>query len=526
MDNKLKKLPVGVYTLETIINENYLYIDKTDIALDVIENNRYVFLSRPRRFGKSLFLDTLRNIFEGNKELFKGLYIYDKYDWSKKYPVIKISFANGNVKSRDELDKRILSVLAENQKNLGVFCSENNDVAGCFRELIVKSNEKYNNQIVVLVDEYDKPILDNITNKEATFEIREGLRNFYSVIKGSDEYLKFAFLTGVSKFTKTSIFSGLNNITDITLVSRYGNICGYTQKDIETSFLPYLNGVNLEKLKEWYNGYNFLKDKVYNPYNILLFIQNEYKYKNYWFESGTPAFLIKLIKENNYFLPRLSDITVGEEIINSFDVDDIKIETLLFQAGYLTIDTEEETLRGGYVYNLKMPNIEVRISLNDLFINYLTNHFGEKIKIQDKLYLILQNAKLDKFKEVLVSLFASLPYNNYTGNTIARFKGYYASVIYAYLASLGIDIIAEDVTNKGRIDLTVKFEKYIYILEFKVTDKKKDTERSQSVNQALKQIKNKNYAQKYLSDGKDIFLLGIVFDKKEKNITRFDWQKV
>jgi len=313
----MKKLPVGIYTLKKIIEDNYLYIDKTEIALNLIENNQYVFLSRPRRFGKSLFLDTLREIFEGNKELFKGLHIYDKWNFEKKHPVIRISFANGSVRSREELDKRIVTILAQNQKDLDIICDDTEDVAGCFRDLIVKANELYNEQVVILIDEYDKPILDNITNPKAASEIRDGLANFYSVIKGSDEFLRFAFLTGVSKFTKTSIFSGLNNITDITLNPRYGNICGYTQNDIETSFLPYLDGVDLEKLKEWYNGYSFLKDKVYNPYNILLFLQNDKKYKNYWFESGTPTFLINLIKETNYFLPNLSKIKIGEEILDS-----------------------------------------------------------------------------------------------------------------------------------------------------------------------------------------------------------------
>ena len=527
MDKKLKKLPVGVYTLEKIINENYLYIDKTQIALNLIENNEYVFLSRPRRFGKSLFLDTLSEIFKGNKELFKGLYIYDKYDF-KEYPVIKISFSGG-VYNKEDLNEHLLHVMKINQENLGIECENQTNASICFSELIIQANKKYKSKVVVLIDEYDKPILDNITNPESAGEIRNSLRDFYTRIKDSDRYLKFAFLTGVSKFTKTSIFSGLNNITDITLNPRYGNICGYTQKDIETLFLPYLNGVDLKKLKEWYNGYNFLKDKVYNPYNILLFIQKGKKYKNYWFESGTPTFLIKLIKEQNYVLPRLSDITVGEELINSFDVDNIRIETLLFQTGYLTIDKENETLRGGYVYDLKMPNIEVRISLNDLFINYLTNNFEERIKIQDKLYLILQNAELNEFKTILISLFASLPYNNYVGNNISYYEGYYASVIYAYLASLGIDIIAEDVTNRGRIDLTVKMGNYIYIIEFKVTsaqlsNSSDDTEKGE--NTALQQIKDKNYAQKYLSEGKDIYLIGIVFDKEEKNITHFNWETI
>ncbi len=517
MNKKLKKLPVGIYTLKQIIEENYLYIDKTEEALNVIENNKYVFLSRPRRFGKSLFLDTLKNIFEGNKELFKGLYIYDKYDWSKKYPVIKISFSGG-VYSKEDLNENLLHIMDDNQRDLGVKCKNQTNANICFSELIRNVSEKYQSQVVVLVDEYDKPILDNITNNEKAGEIRNALRDFYTNIKDRDKYLKFVFLTGVSKFTKTSIFSGLNNITDITLDEQYGNICGYTQKDIETSFLPYLNGVNLEKLKEWYNGYNFLKDRVYNPYNILLFIQNEYKYKNYWFESGTPSFLIKLIKENNYFLPKLSDIRTGEEILGSFDIENIQLEVILFQAGYLTIG--EEFIEDDEIeYNLVIPNKEVKISLNKYIIQQIYNDY--EVEKRKNLRKSLRFADMELFKSVFLSIFASLPYNNYTNNTISHYEGYYASVIYTYLASLGIDIIAEDVTNKGRIDLTVKFEKYIYILEFKVTENIKENE-----NSALKQIKDKNYAQKYLTDGKDIFLLGIVFDKEEKNITQFDWEKV
>ena len=518
MNKKLKKLPVGVYTLKTIINENYLYIDKTDIALDIISNNRYVFLSRPRRFGKSLFLDTLKNIFEANKELFKGLYIYDKYDWSKKHPVIKISFANGNIRNRKELDNRIITILKENQKNLDVFCSNDEDVAGCFRELIVKLQEKYKNQVVVLIDEYDKPILDNITNKKSAFEIREGLRNFYSVIKGSDEYLCFAFLTGVSKFTKTSIFSGLNNITDITLNPRYGNICGYTQNDIETSFLPYLAKVDLEKLKIWYNGYNFLKDKVYNPYNILLFIQNDYKYKNYWFESGTPTFLIKLIKENNYFLPQLSDITIGEEIINSFDVDNIKVETLLFQTGYLTIDETAINEFEEIEYSLIIPNLEVKNSLSKHIIHEY--YEDNSLETRKKLNKTLLDSNLKELKKVLFSLFASIPYNNYTQNNILHYEGFYASVIYSYFLSLGVNIIAEDVTNKGRIDLTVIINNIVYIFEFKVL---KSTPKT---NTALNQIIKNNYHEKYIANYNNIYLVGIVFNENKRNIVKFNSKKI
>ncbi|MGM0519778.1 MAG: AAA family ATPase [Campylobacterota bacterium] len=311
---KLQKLPIGIQTFSKIREGNYIYIDKTDIAYDIIERYQYVFLSRPRRFGKSLFLDTLRNIFEGNKKYFSGLAIEDKWNWETSYPVIQISFAEGRIKSIQDLEEKFEEIFQWNQKQLDITCQYKASDRRCFSELIRKANEKYNQKVVVLVDEYDKPILDNITNSILAKEIRDGLVNFYSVIKGSDEFLRFAFLTGVSKFTKTSIFSGLNNITDISLNKNYGDICGYSQNDLETTFKPYFNGVDMKKLKCWYNGYNFLKNNMYNPFDILQFIANDQTFKNYWFETGTPTFLMELIKKQNYFLPTLTNLRVDSLI--------------------------------------------------------------------------------------------------------------------------------------------------------------------------------------------------------------------
>ena len=508
----LKKLPVGIQTFSEIRKENYLYIDKTKIALDLIENNKYVFLSRPRRFGKSLFLDTLKNIFQAKKEYFEDLYIFDKWDWDVSYPVINISFANGKVRDREELDKKIIDVLEENQKNLALECKNDASVDICFRDLIIKAYEKYNQKVVILIDEYDKPLLDNITNLDTAKEMRDGLYNFYSVIKGSDEFLHFAFLTGVTKFSKVSIFSGLNNIKDISLNKDYGNICGYTQNDIETSFADHLEGVDLDKLKLWYNGYNFLGDKVYNPFDVLLFIQDHFLYKNYWFETGTPTFLIDVIKKNNYFIPQLADLKVGEELLNSFHIENIKIETLLFQAGYLTIKSSQIDFDDLLEYTLAVPNKEVGLSLNNLFIDYLTDD-TTKLAKRKNIFKALNTASLEDFKASLTSLFASIPYNHYVKNNIADYEGYYASVIYAYLASLGFELIGEDVTNRGRIDLTIKINEFIYVIEFKVGGE-----------DALAQIKEKDYAQKYLSDAKTIYLVGINFDESVKNISSFEWE--
>jgi len=509
-----KKLPIGLQTFEKIIQDDYLYIDKTEIASNLIENYTYAFLSRPRRFGKSLFLDTLRNIFEGKKELFEGLAIYDKWDWSVRYPVIKISFS-GDFQTLEGVKKAMFANIRANQERLELECSDISDAPSCFAELIRKASQKYKQRVVVLIDEYDKPILDAIDNIEQAKINREFIKSIYTVLKDSDEFIKFAFLTGVSKFSKASIFSGLNMLEDISLTPQFGNICGYTQNDIETTFAPYLQDVDMQKFQEWYNGYNFLKDPVYNPFDVLKFIKNDCKYHNYWFASGTPTFLIKLIKECNYFLPKLSNLVVDERLIDSFDIENIDLEVILYQSGYLTIEHIETTPFESIEYKLKVPNKEVQRSFNDYIIDTLLQQNVEKNIHKKGIYIALMQADMQSFENSLKAIFASIPYNNYTNNSIQNYEGFYASVIYIYLQSLGIEIIAEDVTSRGRIDLTCFVEDKIYIMEFKVDS-----------TGALEQIKAKNYAQKYLGQNRAIYLVGIDFDSNEKNVHAFEVEKV
>ncbi|BAI80736.1 conserved hypothetical protein [Deferribacter desulfuricans SSM1] len=510
----MKKLPIGIQSFKEIRENNYVYVDKTFEAFELVDNYKYVFLSRPRRFGKSLFLDTLKELFEGNKKLFEGLYIYDKWDWDEKYPVIKISWA-GDLQTLESLKQVALDIFKFNQENLEVTCDNVTDPGSCFRDLIYKAYKKYNQKVVILIDEYDKPILDVIEDIEQAKLHREFLRGLYSIIKDNDAYVKFAFLTGVSKFSKASIFSGLNMLTDISLNPRFGNICGYTQYDLETTFKPYLENVDMEKVKRWYNGYNFLKDNVYNPFDILQFISNGYLFRNYWFETGTPSFLIKLIKERNYFLPNLSNLVVDDKILSSFDIEQMDLEVLLFQSGYLTIDKViQNELLQSIEYSLRIPNLEVQISLNDYIIRYLYN--GDT-KIKEPLIKSLYFGNLNDFKDALIRLFSSIPYTNYVKNELNLYEGFYASVIFAYLSSLGIKIIGEDVTNKGRIDLTLFVNDKIYIVEFKVDGKR---------GEALRQIKEKKYAEKYLDKSNEIYLVGIEFSSEEKNIINFEWEKV
>jgi len=514
----LKKLPLGVTTFAKMRDkkENYLYVDKTEIAHNLINNGIYYFLSRPRRFGKSLFLDTLSDIFLGKKELFKGLYIYDKWDWEEKYPVIRIDFAKGKLRDSDDLKEKIQEILEENEKTLDVKCDNDIYDRKCFSTLIKNVYDKYNQKVVILIDEYDKPILDNITNLDVVKDMRDGLGDFYSIIKGSDQYIKFVFMTGVSKFSKMNLFSGLNNLQDITTMKKYSTICGYTHNDIKTTFKEHLEDVDLDKLKEWYNGYNYFGDAVYNPYDILLFISNECEYKNYWWSTGNPRFLIEKLKTSSYNIPQMESIITTSETLDSFDIEYIDLVALLWQTGYLTFDKkiiEDDELLG---YKMKIPNKEIQKSLNTLFINYLTNQPTDIMTHQSGLRKFLKDDNLENLKTTLTSLFASIPYNNYVKNELSHYEGYYATVVFTYLVSLGFECVTEDATNKGRIDLTIKLPNRIVIIEFKVDIKEK----------ALKQIKERKYYEKYMDDEREIFIVGICFSSEGKNITEFEWEKI
>ncbi len=509
----MKKLPIGISTFEEIITENYVYVDKTKEAFELIDNGKYYFLSRPRRFGKSLFLDTLRNVFEGKKELFEGLYIYDKWDWSRKYPVIRISFNTGDFDSLDGLKQRIREILDINQRDLGVECREGLSIEGCFEELIYQVHKKYNQRVVILIDEYDKPILDNIENTDLAKKLRDQLKKFYSAIKGSDEYIKFTFMTGVSKFSKVSLFSGLNNLDDITINPNYATICGYTHRDLETVFAEHLRGQDYEKIRRWYNGYKWLGEPVYNPFEILQFISNNFLYRNYWFSTGTPTFLLKLIEQNNYFLPDFENIIKDDSLIDKFDVGQIDLEILMWQTGYLTIDSYE-TILEKMEYKLKIPNLEVQQSLFGVIADYITktNNYS---KNYSNVVRSLLSKNFDDFEKHLLSIYASIPYNHFTNNPMYEKEGYYVSIFYAYMKGMGVDVIGEDVTNKGRIDLTIIFPEAIYIMEFKVDG-----------NDGLKQLKERKYFEKYLSYGKPIYLIGIEFDSKDRNVKNVEWERV
>ncbi len=508
------KLPIGIQNFEKIRRENYIYVDKTKDIFDLINSYSYTFLARPRRFGKSLLLDTMKCLFEGKKELFEGLWIYDKWEW-EEYPVIKISW-DGKLRSIEDLEKNLKDTLLENQERLKIECNEKKDMIICFKELIRNLYKKHQQRVVILIDEYDKPILDVIEDINQAKEHREFLKGLYSIIKGSDEYIKFSFLTGVSKFSKASIFSGLNMLTDISLLPTFGNICGITENEIKSNFTEYLDGVDLEEVKEWYNGYYFLKDKVYNPFDLLQYFQSK-EFDNYWFSSGNPSFLIKLLQKNNYYLPNLSNLKVDKKLLDVFDIEKIDIEVLLYQSGYLTIKEVYKTPFGNQ-FRLYFPNKEVKISFNDVIIEYFLNVNPIEHKLE--LYEALVNGDVEKFIDTLKRVFSSIPYNNLT--YIKSYEGFYSSVVYVYLQALGFDIIGEDVTNKGRIDLTLFVEDKVYIIEFKVESGELRVESGEC--KALEQIKEKKYYEKY--QDKEVYLVGICFSDEEKNIVKWEWEKL
>jgi len=514
----MKKLPIGIQTFSKLRDpaQNFVYVDKTAVLLRLVEAGTYYFLSRPRRFGKSVLLSTLYELFSANKPLFKGLYIEDKWDWDTSYPVIRISFGGGIYDTEVNFDRQLMRIMADNQERLGVDCGpDKTDPVTCFHDLIKKSFQHYQKKVVILIDEYDKPILDHITDRETARFNRDKLKGFYGIIKDLDEYIKFVMITGVSKFAKMNLFSGLNNLEDITIDESYATICGYTHLEVEESFAAHLAGVDMDKLREWYNGYNYFGDPVYNPFDILLFLSKGKEYRPYWWSTGNPGFLIDLLKEQRRYLPEVENSIADDILLDTFDVDHIDLIAILWQTGYLTFASKQETI-DGIEYRLKIPNKEIQISLNNLFIQYLTNQSHELRPRKKELYNILVGADVNAFQQNLSSLFAGIPYQNYANNIIEKYEGYYASVVFAYLASLGIPIVAEDVTSTGRIDLTIQLPDKVYIIEFKVDQP----------GRALEQIKEKGYHGKYRDTGREIFLIGISFDSGKRNITDFAWEKV
>ena len=507
-----RKLPIGIQTFREMREENHYYVDKTALIQRLMDEGKHYFLSRPRRFGKSLFLDTLKELFEGNEPLFEGLYIHDHWDWRIRYPVVRLDFGSGSYGEAGDLYKETMAQLDAIAEEAEI-APRYDTAAARFRHLIQALHRRDNQRVAVLVDEYDKPILDALEVPEVARANRDFLRGLYSAIKVCDAHVKFTFLTGVSKFSKVSVFSGLNNLTDITINPHYSAICGYTESDLDTVFAPELPGLNRDQIREWYNGYAWRgEEKVYNPFDILLLFRNR-EFHAYWFETGTPTFLIETLISRGVDTLTLDNMLGSDELLSTFDVDHIATEALLFQTGYLTIIQTEPRGSRTY-YRLSYPNQEVRQSLNESLLNHLTGNPTQQAEHSARLYDLLLVNDFAGLESLFKAFFASIP-QWHTNNDIANYEGYYASVFYSYFASVGLDIFVEDSSSYGRLDMAVRFNDNVYLFEFKVVELAPE-------GTAMAQLKQKRYADKYRDRGEPIHLVAVEFSRETRNIVAFE----
>ena len=500
-------------TFRELRERDCYYVDKTAYVERLLREGKHYFLSRPRRFGKSLFLDTLKELFEGSEALFAGLHIHGGHDWSERHPVIRLSFGGGSFTEPGLLEANVMEQLGAAERRTGVV-SEYRTAAGRFAYLLEALHEHTGQRVAVLVDEYDKPILDALETPVVARVNRDYLRGLYGVIKDSDAHVRFTFLTGVSKFSKVNLFSQLNNLTDITLDRRYSSICGYTEGDLDTVFAPELAGLDRERVREWYNGYRWRgEEKVYNPYDVLLLFDSR-EFAAHWFETGTPAFLVDTLFERRVSSVSLDETVSTGDLLSEFDVDRIGTEALLFQTGYLTITGEEE-LGEEALYRLGYPNREVRQSLNRVLLRQLVQDAAQQTANSMRLARLLQANDCAGLRELFHAFFASIPYQWYTNNDIAEYEGYYASVFYSYFAALGYEIAVEESSSHGRLDMAVRTGGRVYLFEFKVVE-------MSPPGSALAQLRERDYAARYRDRGEPIHLIGVEFSRATRNVTAFE----
>ena len=556
----MKKLPLGIQNFREIIEDNCIYADKTKYIYDLIYNAKYYFLSRPRRFGKSLLLDTIGEVFGGDRELFKGLWIYDSgYDFAR-HPVLRLDMSNISNETPEILKKSLLSALINriHEENLNIDDAIPSDM---FKHAIEALYKKYNQKVVVLIDEYDKPILDHLTDINTAEENRMVIKGFYGVLKSMDRFLRFTMLTGVSKFTKTSIFSELNNLFDITMVERYANICGIEVENLEKYFgghigaLPVCNmpqrangggkkggagnggnedSVNktdigkiyggnadsrndggwLDVILSWYDGYSWDgRTRVINPFSLLSFLMQK-RVGSFWYSSGSPKFLIDLMKKSPEIYSNLQNMELTESMLDSVELDKITPEPLLFQTGYLTVREVQLDSWSPPVFTLEIPNLEVR----DAFSQHIISEFTESGQVragQAKIEILraLRDGNLQKMHEILRSLFASIPYELHIDR-----EAYYHSIFYAVMTVLGFDIDAEVSTSKGRVDAVLEHADKVYIIEFKykgcdpaLAEAEKRKIADAALNDGIAQIKSRGYHNKYAGGGKVVHMAVFVF---------------
>lgn len=510
----MKNLPIGIQSLVKLRDMNCIYVDKTQLVHTLVTTGSYYFFARPRRFGKSLLVSTLKELFKGNRALFEGLWIENRWDWSRTSPVIHISFDALSYKALG-LEAALQSELADIAESFGIDLVKP-DLSGQFKELLRKIHAKHG-RVVLLIDEYDKPIIDYLeTGLLDTAKTNRGvLREFYSILKAADEQLRLVFITGISKFAKVSLFSHLNNLNDISLDKNYASLAGYTQAEIETYFEDYMQAVEqdlsisrdelTETMRCWYNGFSWDgTTRVYNPFGTLTFFAKR-EFRNYWFSTGSPNFLIEQMKKHGQFA--LENTPVDSVSFDLFDIEHLDLVSLLFQAGYLTIK-ERGPLPGSYV--LDYPNQEVRQSmyrflLDDLAHNSYRNDTGRTMLDMNTAFL---NRDLNRVRQILESILADLPAHTYQKQT----EGLYHGLIHVIFSYLGMFVSSEVHSSQGRADAVVETATDVFLFEFKFNKTAAD---------ALAQLRTNGYADKYRASGKVLTAIGVNFNATTRAVD--DW---
>ena len=531
--NKPRKLPVGIQSFEKLRRSSYLYIDKTAFVWNLIQGSNPYFLSRPRRFGKSLFLSTLAAYFLGQKELFKGLYLEkveeeqavqeSRAAW-KAYPVLYLDFNIGQYDKEQALISQLNLLLSQFEERYGTNKNEE-AVSQRFAGVIERAYKQTGKQVVILVDEYDKPLLQTMgVNEELNEQYRNTLKAFYSVIKTCDQYIRFAFLTGVTKFSKISIFSDLNNLNDISLLPKYAGICGISQSELETVFVPEIESLakaneltydeTLRQLKQNYDGYCFAQgaENMYNPFSLLRVFDGQI-FQSYWFATGTPTFLINYLKEAHYFIPDLDGhVELDEAGLQTYRAVAEEPFPILFQSGYLTI---KKYIKEARLYQLGFPNDEVRYGfLKNILPAYSSVKADDTGKSVWRFVEDIREGKVDSFMERMQAIIAGIPYDNFSKENLKLREQNYQTAMYLIFALMGQFVQTEVHCATGRADCVVTTVDAVYIFEFKLTG-------SGTAQEAIDQIKKNNYAAKYKAECKKIVLIGSSFDEQMRTIK--DW---
>jgi len=508
----VQKYPIGHQDFKKIISEDYLYVDKTRFVQKLVEKGGYYLLSRPRRFGKSLFISTLDYLFQGEKELFKGLYVEDKWDF-ETYPVIRISFSDIGYRTKGLLHA-IGNALEMNASKYDIILmSASSAIDDMLKELIHKLHQKYEKQVVILIDEYDKPIIDYLDKDQLykAIENRGIMKSFYSILKDADAYLKLVFITGVSKFSQVSIFSDLNNLFDLTLREDFNEMCGISQLELEQYFAEEMKISDTEKIKQWYNGYRWdIKGAtVYNPFSLLNFFSNNGKFSNFWYTTGTPTFLVEMCRDQKLYELENTELSFVE--LSSFNIENLQLLPVMFQTGYLTISGYDEQLD---IYSLDYPNVEVKSAYTQGLLQ-MYSYSREPIvsKSLSGLVKALRAKSPDDLKYMLNDCFVHIPYDLWQKDN----EHFYHAIVHLLFSLIGINIQSEVHTHRGRADAMMVLDECVYCFEFKL---------DKSAQEAIRQIRDRDYLARYQSQDKSIYAIGVNFSSERKEVEEIAWEVV